>query len=441
MTTAGIPTTPPLFVNTQATRTADARFPWLGLSMLSFAVFLSVSSEMLPTGLLPEMSAGLGVSQSQVGLLVSIFAFTVVLTSAPLTILTKRLPRRALVIAVLLIFAASNAWTALAPSYEMVVASRVLGGLAHGVFWAVVGAYASYLVPRRLIGRAVSLVISGGTLAFILGVPLGTWLGHMLGWRLAFGVLAGVTLLITIMVARFLPAVVRDQPAPARTTAARATSTLTTNTDPVSARAARRARRDPTILAVALVCTITSIVMIGHYSFYTYIAPYLIDAMGMSTDAVGPLLFVFGIAGAGGLIVAGSLGSQKPRMWLLIALVASAVTATVLGLFADQTAIAMIAYVLWGLAFGALPPLLQTRLLHVASVGIRDTASSFYTTGFNIGIGGGALLGAIVFDQIGLVALPFVYVGILLVALTLVLVGDRFVPMPVTAQLSTIRSR
>lgn len=408
---------PELAAPTPAAPEIGKPFPWLGLMSLASAVFLSVTSEMLPTGLLPDMSRSLAVQPSQIGLLVSVFAFTVVLTSTGLTMLTKRVQRRRLVLWVLVVFAISNAFTAIAPSYELVVASRILGGLAHGLFWAVVGAYAAHLVPKELIGRAVSLVIGGGTLAFVFGVPVGTALGHAIGWRLSFAALAVITLGVTVLVWRFLPPV-----AAVHSPSSTAQNTVTDVSDP-AAPSPRRSRRDPTVVAVALVCVVCAIVMIGHYSFYTYVAPFIIH-MGAG-EYVAPLLFVFGIAGAVGLFLAGSVLGKKPRLSIVIVIATVALFATLLGVLAQLLPLAIAAFTLWGVAFGALPSLLQTRLLHVASARIRDTASAFYTTGFNIGIGGGALLGSVLFDTVGVAALPFIYVGILMVGLALFIGGER----------------
>ncbi|WP_166791052.1 MFS transporter [Cryobacterium glucosi] len=433
--------------------TPPARFPWIGLLALSGAVFLSVTSEMLPTGLLPEMSGSLGVPQSQTGLLVSWFAFTVVLTSTPLALLTKRLPRHGLIVFVLLVFALSNVLTALAPSYELVVATRVLGGLAHGLFWGVVGAYSAHLVPKEQIGRAISITISGGTLAFVFGVPLGTAAGHALGWRLSFVLLAVLMLIGAALVWRFLPKVEhyvspprgdRGVPAQAADAAASApdapdasaarletTSAAVTDqaavTDPAPAAAPRPqapARRDPTIAPVALICVIAALIMIGHYSFYTYIAPFLIDGLGVDPSAIAPFLFAYGIAGAVGLLLSGTVFAARPQLGLVLGLVVSAVSVSALSIWSGLLPVAIVAFLLWGIAFGALPALLQTRLMHTASRRIRDTASAFYTTAFNTGIGGGALLGGILLERSGITSVPFVYVGILVAALALVLVSQ-----------------
>ncbi|MDO9590070.1 MAG: MFS transporter, partial [Microcella sp.] len=120
----------------------DRPFPWVGLITLAIAIFVLVTSEFLPTGLLPVMASDLAVTESQIGLLITIFAGTVVLTTAPLAALTRRYPRKSLLLIVLVVFSLANVLAAIAPSYEMLVGARILGGLAHGLFWAVAGAYA-----------------------------------------------------------------------------------------------------------------------------------------------------------------------------------------------------------------------------------------------------------------------------------------------------------
>ncbi|TFD11567.1 MFS transporter [Cryobacterium sp. TMT4-10] len=426
-------TLPPLGDGQGRPGSTPGPFPWVGLIALAAAVFLSVTSEMLPTGLLPDMSRSLGVSEAQVGLLVSWFAFTVVLTSTSLAHLTRRLPRHGLIVLVLVVLAVSNVLTAVAPNYAFMVGGRILGGMAHGLFWAVVGAYAAHLVPREQIGRAVAITVSGGTLAFVLGVPLATAAGHLLGWRLSFIALAVLMLLGAVVVWRFLPHVSHYG---ARRTDAEATE-ATEATEAAEAAAlaaaepaavpaletAAEPRRDPTMPAVILLCSITALTMVGHYTFYTYIAPFLIDGMGVDGAAVAPLLFAYGIAGAVGLVLSGTVFGPRPQLGLVIGIAVSAISVSVLALFASTLPVAIGAFVLWGLAFGTLPPLLQTRLLRTASRRIRDTASAIYTTAFNAGIGGGALLGAALLNAVGMPAVPLAYIGILSLAFVLVIVS------------------
>jgi predicted MFS family arabinose efflux permease len=375
-------------------------FPWGGLLVLACAVFLSVTAEMLPTGLLPEMSAELGVGESQIGLLVSVFAFAVVLTSIPLARLTRSVSRHRLIVLVLIVVSLSSAVTAIAPTFEILVGARIVGGMAHGLFWAVMGAYSGYLVPKEQLGRAVAITTGGGTLAFVLGVPLGTVLGQAIGWRSAFGAIAMLCIIGAALMLWLLPRVER----PARSDA------------PPQRHPSGRRKLDATVPAVALLCLLAAVIMIGHYSFYTFIAPYLIGEIGVASGDVGLLLAVFGLAGAGGLLLAGTVFGRRPTLGVVLGVTVTAVSVTTLAVFAANPMIAIPAFVLWGLVFGTLPPLLGARLLHVASVDIRDTASAFYSTSFNVGIGGGALVGAALLEGFGLTSLPVAYLVTLALA-------------------------
>ena len=397
-------------------------FPWGGLLVLASAVFLSVTAEMLPTGLLPEMSAELGVGESQIGLLVSVFAFAVVLTQHPLAPDTERLaapPDRASCSS----SSRSRASvSAIAPSFEVLVGARIVGGMAHGLFWAVMGAYSGYLVPKEQLGRAVAITTGGGTLAFVLGVPLGTVLGQAFGWRSAFGAIAVLCIVGAALMLWLLPRVER----PAKSDA------------PPERHPSGRRKLDATVPAVALLCLLAAVIMIGHYAFYTFIAPYLIGELGVASGDVGLLLAIYGIAGAGGLLLAGTVFGRHPTLGVVIGVAVTAISVTVMALFAANPMIAIPAFVLWGLVFGTLPPLLGARLLHVASVDIRDTASAFYSTSFNVGIGGGALVGAALLDGLGLTSLPVAYLitlalaGMLLVAAELKLAPPNRTRQPLT---------
>jgi predicted MFS family arabinose efflux permease len=386
----------------------DTAFPWIGLLTLAGAIFVSVTSEFLPTGLLPEMAEGLGVSQSRIGLLVSVFAGTVVLSAAPLTSLTRNLPRKPLIVIVLVVFAISNLLCAIAPSYEVVLAARVLGGLAHGLFWAVVGAYPGHLVQKGQLARAVAITAAGGSAAFVLGVPAGTALGHLLGWRLAFTLAGVVVLLLAVLVLRFLPAVEHRAPLP-------------TGEIPIPL------RKDPTALGVALVCVITLLMMVGHNLYYTYIVPFFTTINGFPDAAVSLLLLVYGLAGAVGLLLVGIFGGRYPRLGLLSSVGFVALAVLVLGLLPREPVVVVIALVVWGAAFGGAPALLQTRVLQLASPRLRDVSAAFVTTSFNIGIGGGALIGSLMLDGWGLHTLPFADVAVTVGTLVLIVVSDRVI--------------
>jgi DHA1 family inner membrane transport protein len=400
------------------------RFPFFALLTLSVAIFLSVTIEMLPTGLLPDMSRELHVSEAQIGFTVSFFALTVVLTSYGLSALTRRVPRHALVVTVLVVLAVSTLLTAFAPNYGVLVASRVLGGLAHGLFWAVVGAYSAYLVPPAQLGRAVSITLGGGSLAFVLGVPLGTALGNAVGWRVSFVILGVLTLVGAAFVYRFLPTV--DHLATASTDAVQIVGTPTGGIDILTdeAIASHVPRRDQSVMAVVFICLITAVTMMGQYSFYTFIAPFLVRSIGIDAPLVSPALFVYGMAGAFSLVLVAVYLGRRPRSGTMASLVVLLAVAVVMASVPSVLGVSLTAFVVWGLAINVLPPLLQTRLLHAASPRIRETASAFYTTAFNVGIGGGALVGSLVLSVAGLGALPLVFGALIIAAIALTLISE-----------------
>lgn len=383
------------------------KLPYAALLTLAVAIFLSVTLELLPTGLLPEMSKDLRVSESLIGVTVTVYAFTVVLTTAALTSATRRIPRHTLVVSVLAVFIVSAVLSALAPTFELLLASRVLGGLAHGLFWSIVGAYAAYLVPREFIGRAVSITLGGTSLALVMGVPLATALGHALGWRLSFGVLAALTLVGAVFVRIFLPKVNRVRTA--------VESEQPTKPEP---------HAEHSVLGVVVVCVVTALIMVGQYSFYTYFAPFYTRQIGVPEDQISGALFVYGAASAVSLVLVALWLGRRSRSSLLPVLMFLLTSIVLLATLPFVFAVAVFATVLWALSIGALQPLLQTRMLHTTSEQFRDTASAYFTIAFNVGIGGGALVGAIVLSQLGIGALTWIYVAILVVAIVLVIGSD-----------------
>ena len=382
-----------------------AGFPLFRLLVLTGAIFVSVSSEFLPTGLLREMAIELGVSESRVGLLVTVFAATVVVSTAPLAVLTRRFSRKWLMVGLLTTFAVSNLAAAAAPTYEFLVAARIMGGLAHGLFWAVTGPYASHLVPKRQLGRAIAVTNAGGTAAFVLGVPLGTALGQALGWRWAFVIMAVVVLIFMVLVVIYLP--------PVQHLEELATGEIRIPT-----------HRDKTVPAVLVVCITVVLIITGQNVFYTYISPWLQDVANFSRDAVPGLLFAYGAAGAVGLLIAGVLGDRFPRASIASLIGSVALAVALLALTSAAPWAVVVSLVLWSIAFGGIPSLFHAKLLHSASHNVRDIAAAWLTTSFNLAIGGGALIGGFLYDGLGLETLPWALIAFVLAGLVFLLTMD-----------------
>ncbi len=394
----------PLSVSSPPAKTT-APFPYIGLLSLAGAIFVSVTSEFLPTGLLPAMAADLDVRVSTAGYLVTIFAGTVVVATTPLAAVTQRFSRKSLIVVVLIVIAVANVLAAIAPTYGVLVAARILGGLAHGLFWAVVAAYSAHLVPAHQLGKAVAITAGGGTAAFVLGVPVGTAIGTAFGWRTAFVIIGVVVAILALVIVKFLP--------------------------PVNHHVEHRAgevrvplRRDESLKAVLLLCAVILILLTGQNVFYTYIAPWLTEVSSFEQSDVAMVLFLYGGAGIIGLVAAGYAANRFPRKGFVGVVLLVMAAVLTLALVADSTVMVLIAVIVWGAAFGGIPAMLQTRMLRTASLRMRDLAAALQTTAFNIGIGGGALIGGMLLEGVGLEILPIVLIMMVAAGLVLSLATD-----------------
>ena len=343
------------------------QLPVARLVLLAATTFAAVTTEMLPVGLLPSISAGLGVSESKVGLLVSSYAAVVAVGSIPMAALLERLPRRPVLAVLLASYAVSNAVFAASGSYGLALAARLVAGLAHAAFFAVVVSAAVALVPRPRAGRAVAGVMSGVTVALAVGVPAGTALGTAFGWRWVFAGSAVLLLLLAAAVARLLPDA--RPAAPERQTV-------------MAALGQRR---------LAVIAAVIALLMLGHFTAYTYISPLLMHA-GVTRDAVSAVLLGYGAAGLIGLTLAGGVADRHPRTALRLTIGLMAACLVSLGL-SHATLPAVITVVIWGMAYGAVPTLTQSAAL-AAVPAAPDAGPAVVNAMFNVGISGGALIGA-----------------------------------------------
>lgn len=368
--------------------------PRLALTLMAAAVFAAITTEVLPVGLLPVISRDLRTSESNVGLLVSAYAVVVAIGSIPLAALFSRWPRRGVLCALLAIYALSNALLAVAGDYWVALAARLLGGLAHaGFFGAVFGAAVS-LAPAGMAGRAVAFVGVGNALALALGIPVGTALGTALGWRWVFGGAALLMAVLAVLILRVLPSH-RSVPAHAERT-----SVLT----------AVRGRQ------MLMVAAMTAVVTFGHFTTFTYITP-LVRYAGINADSVSLALLGYGLAGMIGLALSSRVVDRRPRTGLRYAIMLNSASLLALALLPSLVP-TVILIALWGLAFGALPTLVQAVALRAAPAA-PDAAPAVVNSMFNVGIAGGALLGA---REVAVAAPPVLALtGAVLVAASLVL--------------------
>ncbi len=350
-------------------------FPWSGLLALAAAGFITILTEALPAGLLPQMGAGLHVSPALVGQLVTVYALGSLLAAIPLTLMTQGMRRRPLLLIAIAGFAIVNTVTALSTHYTLTMVARFFAGGFAGLLWALLAGYAVRMVPEHQQGRAIAVAMVGTPLALSLGIPLGTFLGTALGWQYTFALMSGLTVALIGWVLVKVPDF-SGQVAGKR----------------ISIRQALRLSGIKSVLFVTLTF------VLAHNILYTYIAPFL-ESIGMLPQ-IGIVLLVFGCAALLGIWVTGVLIDRWLRRLVLISTGLFAVAALILGLWSTQIEAVYLGTVIWGLTFGGAATLFQTALAQTAG-DAADVAQSMLVTVWNTAIAGGGILGGVLLGQVG----------------------------------------
>lgn len=374
------------------------RLPLGSLLALAVTCFVTLLSETLPAGLLLQMSDDLGISTSTAGQTVTLFAIGCLVGAIPLTSLTASLPRRAVVVGMLLGFVVVNTATALAPSLPLLLVTRFLAGLGAGMTWALIPSYARRLAPPHLAGRAIALTALGSTLALAVGVPAGTALGEIVGWRWTFGVLSVVALGLVVWV-RLGTA---DVPGTPRSGSGSITAAL----------------RVPGVRSIIVT---TAAVIVAHNLLYTYVAPYLVD-VGLG-ESLGQSLLVFGAGSIVGAVLVGVFGDSHLRH-LSVGSAAALVGSLVLLGTVREPMVLLVTLAVWGAVFGSIAPVLQTASARAAGAS-ADAAQSVVVTVWNLAIALGGAVGGVGLAVVGAGALPLVSLPLALVALVIIVGGRR----------------
>ncbi len=381
----------------------------LPLILLSAAGFTVLTTEFILVGLLPSLARDLGVSVSQAGWLVSLFAFAVAASGPFLTAYFSRFPRKRLFVVVLLLFAASNLAAALAPNLGAMALARLLPALGVPVFWALASETAVDLAGQARAGRAISMISFGVICATVIGVPLGTLIGDAFGWRAAFLALAAASLAKAALLQRFLP-------------------------ESGGARVQARLReqfgvlRDPRVGAHVL---LSVLLFTGMFTAYTYLADVFERLAGLRGPVVGWALMAFGAVGLIGNSLGGRIVDRHPlraslifSLPLALGLALAVPSAQALPLFVASLAV-------WGIAQAALFPVSHVRVMKSAPQA-PAFAASLNVSGANLGIGVGALVGGRVIEAVGVGGVGYAAAGIVgvsvLLGLALMSGGPRTAP-------------
>ena len=372
---------------------------WLPVICLAMAGFIFVTTELMPIGLLPDIARDLGKTEAFTGLLVTVYAWSVALTSLPLTMLVSRMNRRTLLLILLSCFTLSQWLAAAAPSFGLLLAARLMTSICHALFWSVVPPLAVKVAPGHGTTKALSLMASITSLASVLGMPIGTIIGQHLGWRATFAIIGMMSLTFTLVLYKFLPS--------------------TPGRQGNQADKAPPPWRNPALVRIYV---LTALTVGGHFTAFTYMAPLLAHSGGFSPSAIAFLLLTLGGAGIVGNLIASRNVDIHPKASLMTSLPLLGLCLLAAQSAASFTLGAVLLCLVWGASMSATTLMYQTTVIKKAAV--PDMANSLYSAIFNVGIGGGALMGNKIFNASGISAVNyggavFVIAAIIVAAATL----------------------
>ncbi|KMO76395.1 MFS transporter [Mycolicibacterium obuense] len=352
----------------------------LQTAVLAGALFVYLTAEMFPIGVLTDMTRDLHTTESGGGLMLTVYALVAGAAILPTVALTRHVDRRAVLVGALIVLAVSQAALALAPNLPAALAARAVAAIPHGLLWSTVPIVAVSLAPQDRQGRATAQVFLGGSAALVGGAPLMTGLASWIEWRAAAGVVAVGALALAVLSWVSLPALSPDS------------------------RTSQRTPREPSWLPrVVKVCVLTILVVTATYAPYTFFA-LIAQPYGFRAWSLGGLQIAFGVAG---LIAVAMIGKQIDRSLDV------AVALTTVGLMVAFGVIALsppapvfvVGVILWGAAQACVAPTMQSAALR-SGPGARGMASALYVLAFQIGISAGSSLGGVVLDRAGLQWLP-----------------------------------
>lgn len=351
---------------------------WVSVCALAVGAFIFNTTEYIPIALLSDIGQSFDKPATEVGMMITVYAWIVALLSLPLMLMTKNIERRKLLLMLFALFALFHALSFFSWNFNILLVSRIGIALTHAVFWSITASLAVRLAPTGKTNQALGLLSTGTVLAMVLGIPLGRVVGQYFGWQLSF-------LLIGVCAAGVMLVLTKNLPAlPSQ------------NTGSLSSLPSLFKRRNLMLLYAMAVLIITA-----HFTAYSYIEPFVLQVGGFKTEQVTIVLSLYGLAGFAASYLFGKWFAKSQRLFMLGAVAIILLSALLLLLFASFPYAVYALVFVWGVAIVIVSLGMVSKVLAFAS-DATDVANSIYSGLYNVGIGGGALLGHYVTVWFGL---------------------------------------
>jgi len=379
----------------------------LALLALAVSAFAIGTTEFISVGLLPLIAEDLTIPVTTAGLTVSLYALGITFGAPILTSLTSKIPRKTLLLGIMIVFIIGNSLAAISTSISMLLVARVISSFSHGIFMSIGSTIAADLVPEDRRASAISIMFTGLTVATVTGVPFGTFIGQQMGWRAAFIVIIIIGIIALIANGILIPSTLRK-------------GTKTSFRDQVKLVTNGR---------LLLVFIITALGYGGTFVVFTYLAPLLQEITGFKEESVAVILLVYGIAIALGNMIGGKLSNKNPINALFYMFIVQAVVLFILMFTAPFKIVGLATILLMGLFAFMNVPGLQVYVVMLAERFVPsavDVASAINIAAFNAGIAMGSYFGGLITDSIGLIHTSWIGALMVLVAAILTWVSRKF---------------
>lgn len=358
---------------------------WMPLIGMTIAAFIFNTSEFMPIGLLTDIAHTFSITQTQAGIMITIYSWAVMLLSLPLMILASKYNYKKILLVTLFLFGLGQAISATSTNFLILIIGRLIVACAHAIFWSIASVIAVRLVNEDKREFAMSMIVTGTSVAMIAGLPLGRMIGLWIGWRITFLIVGIISIVLLLFQIHYFPNL--------KTTSAFSLNKL------------------PTLLRNRQLITIYGISLLfasAYYTAYSYIEPFLSQVANLSNTTITLVLSLFGVAGIGGSILFSNFYNKNRKRFILASLFSLTLVLFLLKPSAASMITLLLICIVWGTSSTAFNVACQSETMLATDENTSSVAMSIFSGIFNLGIGLGSFIGGQTINLINIQSIGYV---------------------------------